>query len=73
MRKLIALVLITIAITLIMNGCAQPPADKTTEEKAEAEEITEEKTTTEVTQEDLDKLKADLEAMEFEDLGGLSE
>ncbi len=70
MKKLI---LIAIIASLLIVGCAQQAEVKKESEKIEVEMPAEEKKTSSLTQEDLDKLKADIEGIESEDLGGLSE
>ncbi|MFH1638562.1 MAG: hypothetical protein ABIB71_09110 [Candidatus Woesearchaeota archaeon] len=52
---------------------AEEPAAEEPEEEEPAPEEPEEDVASALTQEELDQLKADLEGMEFEDLGGLSE
>ena len=87
MKKIVCLTGLLLLVTLLLCGCAnQQPQEKT--DNAQPEETVSEVSTesgtdvpdqqgttdnvSSVTQEELDKLKADIEGLEAEDLGGLS-
>lgn len=88
MKRIIFITGIILILGLLLSGCANRPQDNPAQdigqEEATAVVATEpaqpdEETTTNppsnvssITQEDLDKLKADIENLEAEDLGGLS-
>jgi len=74
MRKATYIIMAILIISLL--GCAAP--EKKTETPEKTEPITKEQPkkapkVSSVSQEDLDRLKKDIEAIEPEDLGGLSE
>jgi PBP1b-binding outer membrane lipoprotein LpoB len=87
MKKIVCLTGLILLVTLLLCGCAnQQPQEKTDNAQPEetASEVPTESGTdlpdqqdttdnvSSVTQEELDKLKADIERLEAEDLGGLS-
>lgn len=87
MKKIVCLTGLILLVGLLFCGCAdQQPQEKTDDAQPEetATEVSAESATdlpdqqettgnvSSVTQEELDKLKADIEGLEAEDLGGLS-
>jgi predicted small secreted protein len=80
MRKIIYIIGILLVVSLLLSGCG---ARKTTvktdgaDVEVDGSEVTVKTEDTEtvgsISQSDLDKLKADIEGLETDDLGGLSE
>ena len=74
MKRIIYITGIIIILGLIVSGCADRPQEIPTQDvdHKDTPNVSLESNVSSVTQEDLDKLKADIENLEAEDLGGLS-
>ncbi len=79
MKKIFFITALIILVSLLICGCAQKkteqgasPTPTATPAKTAASMPAPKSTVSSVTQTDLDKLKADIEKLEAEDLGGLS-
>lgn len=87
MKRIIYITGIILILSLLLSGCANRPQDNPAQdmgqeeatkvvatEPAQQDDITATppSNVSSITQEDLDKLKADIENLEAEDLGGLS-